>query len=650
MDLLIPNGWLKEFLETSASVKQIAECLSLCGPSVERVNQTEDDSVYSIEVTTNRVDSASVYGIAREASSILPRFGIKATLLPIEVSFNQKSVRSVGYLRTKVDPFLCTRFSAILLRDVKIKSSPPWMIERLKQVGERVINNVVDISNYVMHELGQPVHTFDYDKISGAEMILRESKKGEEIITLDGKKHILPGGDIVIEDGKGRLIDLAGIMGGLNSAVDGNTKNILLFVQTYNPIKIRKTSMFLAHRTEAAVLFEKALDPELVTLGIKRGIDLFVKLAEGKPEKEILDIYPSPYKPKKFSVKLEFIQKVLGIEISKQDINKMLTPLGFETSWKKNALEVIVPSWRANDIEIPEDIVEEVARIYGYHNLPSTLMEGKIPDIIINTLFGFESKLKNILKGYGGTEVYTPSLVSKNWVRQNAFKLKNPLGSDSEYLRTSLIPSLVFAAKENSSEKDSFHLFEISNVYLPKKGNLPDEKITLAGIFASADFRKSKGIIESLLEELNVIYSVEQEDSMFYSASKRIVFKSGSKKFGELGILKENNFIYYEFDLKLLQTHAKDIKYIPIPKYPAQIEDLTLSLPEKTKIGDLIKFIREFEKFISKIELVDIYQNSYTFRIYYQHLEKTLTNNEVERIRENFLKGVKEKFGALVKS
>mgnify|MGYP001597959703 FL=1 len=528
MDLLIPNGWLKEFLETSASVKQIAECLSLCGPSVERVTQTEGDSVYSIEVTTNRVDSASVYGIAREASSILPRFGIKATLLPIEVSFDQKSVGSVGYFNTKVDPLLCTRFSAILLKDFKIKSSPSWMIERLKQVGERVINNIVDISNYVMYELGQPVHTFDYDKILGAKIILRESKKGEKIITLDGKKHTLPGGDIVIEDGSGKLIDLCGIMGGLNSAVDGNTKNVLLFVQTYNPINIRKTSMFLAHRTEAAVLFEKTLDPELVTLGIKRGIDLFVKLTEGKPEKEILDIYPLPYKPKKLSMKLEFIRKVLGIEIPKQDINKMLTPLGFETSWKRNTLEVTVPSWRANDIEISEDIIEEVVRIYGYHNLPSTLMEGKIPDIIINSSFGFESKLKNILKGYGGTEVYTPSLVPKNWIRQNALKLKNPLGSDSEYLRTSLMPSLVFAAKENSSEKDSFHLFEISNVYLPKKGNLPDEKITLAGIFANTDFRKTKGIVESLLEELNVIYSVDQEDSMFYSASKRIVFKSSS--------------------------------------------------------------------------------------------------------------------------
>ncbi|MEK7188784.1 MAG: phenylalanine--tRNA ligase beta subunit-related protein [Patescibacteria group bacterium] len=288
MNILIPDKWLREFLKTLASPAQISEYLSLCGPAVERINETSYGPVYYFEVTTNRVDSVSIYGVAREAAAILPRFGIKARLHSVKVGefkFSQK----VKYLKAIVDKKLCSRFTAALIKNVIIKPSPKQIQDKLTAVGVRAINNVVDISNYVMHELGQPVHTFDYDKIKGAKMILRESEKGEKITTLDGKTYLLPGEDIVIEDGQKRLIDLAGIMGGENSAVDSNTKNVLLFVQTYNPLNIRRTSMSLAKRSEAAVLFEKDLDPELVSVGIGRTIDLFVKLTGGVPEKEILD-------------------------------------------------------------------------------------------------------------------------------------------------------------------------------------------------------------------------------------------------------------------------------------------------------------------------------------------------------------------------
>ena len=283
MDIKIPDNWLRDFLKTKATSSEVAKYLSLSGPSVEKV----EESVYFIEVTTNRVDVASIMGVAREAAAILPQFGVKARLQPIKL-LNLKFSAKVDYLEAEVDHKLCSRFSAVLIKNVQIKQSPDWLKERLAAVGVRPINNVVDISNYVMHELGQPVHTFDYDKIRGAKMILMESRKGERLTTLDGKTHTLSGGDIVIEDGEGRLIDLAGIMGGGNSAVDEGTKNVLLFVQTYNPVNIRQTSMSLAQRTEAATLFEKGLDPELVTDGIGRGIELFVKLTGGKAEKEIL--------------------------------------------------------------------------------------------------------------------------------------------------------------------------------------------------------------------------------------------------------------------------------------------------------------------------------------------------------------------------
>lgn len=650
MDVLIPDNWLRDFLKTEASAQKIGEVLSLCGPSVEKIEGKGKSLVYSIEVTTNRVDSASVYGIGREAAAILPRFGIKAKLLPLRPKAKQPLSKSVGYLTAKIDESLCYRFSAILIKNVEIAQSPAWLQERLKLVGVRPINNAVDISNYIMHEIGQPVHTFDYDKIKGATMVLRKAKAGETITTLDGKTHTLPGGDIVIEDKDKRLIDLAGIMGAKNSAVNRYTKNILLFVQTYNPTNIRKTSMSLAARTKAAVLFEKGLDEELVETGIRLGIDLFVKLTRGIPEDKILDIYPKPYRGKKVLTSLDFIENRLGIKLGRKKISDSLQPLGFETFWKGNQLEVSIPSYRAKDISIPEDIVEEVARIYGYHNLPSHLMTGEIPNPPAKAPFKFEQKIKRILKGYGGIEVYTLSMVAKKDTPENSLKLKNPLGKEFEFMRTSLRPSLIKAAKFNNGEKDPFHLFEMANVYLPRKNDLPEERMTLAGIFSSYSYREAKGIIEALLEELHIKVQLEPEDSFGFAPSKRVAIKSKGGRLGEFGVL-ENGFSYYEFEVeKLLNLSSSVVNFVPIPKYPAQIEDLTLVLPTRTRVGEIINTILNSSKNITKTKLIKIYKDAYTFRVWYQDPDKTLTNKEVEIIRGRLLKKIKKVYGASIKA
>ena len=644
MDIKIPDTWLRDFLKTKATSSEVAKYLSLSGPSVEKIEK----SVYFIEVTTNRVDIASVVGVAREAAAILPQFGVKARLQPVKLPLLKFS-NKVGYLEAEVNHNLCPRFSAVLIKNVQIGQSPDWMKDRLAAVGVRPINNVVDISNYVMHELGQPVHTFDYDKIRGAKMILMESRKGERLTTLDGKTHTLSGGDIVIEDGEGRLIDLAGIMGGGNSAVDEGTKNVLLFVQTYNPVNIRQTSMSLAQRTEAATLFEKGLDPELVTDGIGRGIELFVKLTGGKAEKEILDIYPNPYKAKKVTTDIDFIASRLGTGVEKEKISQILRSLGFETAWRGKILEVLVPSFRAGDIEIPEDVVEEIARLYGYHNLPSELMPGALPEPLKDAPFGFEEKVKNILKGYGGVEVYTFSLVALEEA-PTGLKLKNPLGKESEYLRTSLMPSLLTAARQNAGEKEPFHLFEMANVYLPKKGDLPDEKMTLGGIFANTSFREAKGVVEGLVGELNVKSEIFSEDAAHYLPNRHIYLKVKGKILGEFGELSQG-YLYYEFDAEALREAYREIEsFKPIPKYPAQIEDLTFSFPSRTKIGEVIDYVFSSNKSVAKMELGDIYNENYTFRLWYQHPDKTLTDIEVEKVRNQLTKGLKNKFGAIVKS
>lgn len=649
MDIIISNNWLKDYLKTTATPKKIAESLSLSGPSVEKIEKKNNDYLYHIEITTNRVDTASVYGIAREAAAILPRFNSQAKLLPLRTKSKQSFSRKVDYLDVKIDSKLCPRFAAILIKDVKIKPSPDYIQKRLVAVGERPINNIVDISNYVMREIGQPVHTFDYDKIHGSKMILRASKKGEKLITLDGKTHQLPGEDIVIEDGNGKLIDLAGIMGGQNSAVDTKTKNVLLFVQTYNPANIRKTYMNLAQRTEAAILFEKGLDTELVSLGIKRGIDLFVELTEGKPENKILDIYPKPYKAKNVATTFAFITERLGLELSKSEITKYLNLLGFETSWKGNRLEALVPSYRARDVFLAEDLLEEIARLYGYHNLPSTLMTGAIPDTLPNASFNFEDNIKNLLSGWGGTEAYTLSMVPEAFVDAGALKLKNPLGKGSSFLRTSLKPSLLKAVKANTGEKGSFHIFELANVYLPRKNMLPDEKMMLAGIFTNTKYRKAKGIIEALLKKLNAEVKFVVKDRKGFSASRRSVIKSNNVKVGQLGILEKGS-IYYDFDIYLLKNSSRAIaSYAPIPKYPAQIEDMTLILPPKTRVGDILVSVKSSHKNLAKVKLINVYKNTHTFRFWYQHPEKTLNNKDVEIIRDKVTRGLKEKFGARTK-
>lgn len=651
MDILIPDSWLKDYLKTDAKPKEIAEYLSLSGPSVEKITKEGNDYIYHAEITTNRVDSMSVYGFAREASAIIPRFKKNAKLIPLRFKSKYNFFNKVKYLDVTVDINLCSRFTAVLIRNVKIQDSSSLIKEKLLKIGLRPINNVVDISNYIMHDLGQPLHTFDYDKIVKSKMILRESKKGEKITTLDGKSFTLLGGDIVIEDGDGKIIDLCGIMGAKNSMVTKDTKNVLLFVQTYNPQKIRKTSMSLAQRSEASILFEKDLDEENVTPAIKKSIDLFEQYTNGKAENLILDIYPKPYKQKQIKINLDFINKSLGENISKENISKTLLPLGLTSKWQEDSLLVKIPSFRAKDINIPEDIVEEIARIYGYHNLKSKLMKGSLPEKLVNSPFDFEDKLKNILFGFGGKEIYTHSLVPKSYIENKALKLSNPLRKDAEYLRTSILYSLKEAAEKNLDYKEPFHIFEVSNVYIPQKNNLPDERMILAGIFSKYDFANAKGIIEAMLEIIKTDYSFEIEEKKNFLPNQRLKIISQKQNIGEFGTLNEENFIYYQFDLETLRKHAgKSIPFKKPPKYPAQIEDLTIKFPERTKIGEVINNLSSLDKQIVAIDLIDCYKNSYTFRIWYQNNKKTLTNDEVKTIRAKILNNVYKKYGGTIKN
>jgi len=637
-----------EHLETKATPAKVAEALSLCGPSVERMEARGKDWVYDIEVTTNRVDAMSVRGIAREAAAILPMFGIKAKMKPLKL-ISQKFVKNYSDFTIKNDPKLIQRIMGVVVEDIQNWKSPEWMTRRLTTSGIRSLNSVVDITNYVMTEIGHPTHVFDFDKIITGGFNIRESKKGERIVSLDNKEYALSGGDIVIARDSGEIIDLPGIMGTKNSVVSESTKRVLFFLDNNDPVKIRRTSMSLGIRTVAATLNEKGVDPYLGETAILRGIELFSEVCGAKKIRTIIDIFPKKPVMIKVKVEKEFIESRLGIGLSKTAIVKMLNPLGLVTTWRGNVLEVTPPSFRISDIRIPEDVVEEVARIYGYHNLPSRLMAGELPKKPLNMPFKFEYQVKQILQGLGGNEVYTESLVRQNMAGKNALALANPLGEDTGYLRTSLMPSLIKAARGNVGNFDKYHLFEMANVYLVQKNNLPCEKRLLAGIFYGYDWRSAKGIVETFFEELGTKVNVSVLNDGKYEVNKAITFSMKGEKVGQFGVILGTEFIYYVFEADVLRAKCSAVKqYKPISKYPAQIEDITFVLPQKTLINDFIDSVKTV-KFVEKVELGTIYQNAYTFRVWYQNPKKTLDNKEVLKIRERILLRVKNKFGGIIK-
>ncbi|HUV46678.1 MAG TPA: phenylalanine--tRNA ligase subunit beta [Candidatus Bathyarchaeia archaeon] len=671
MNILIPNSWLKDYLETRAKPEKIAECLSLCSASVEKIIKTGNDAVFDIEITSNRPDMMSVLGVARELTTILPQFKISASLKkdPYKKKLKLKTTSKSSVLKVQIKNHkLCPRFTAAIIKNITIKPSPKTIQDRLIKAGLRPINNLVDITNYLMKELGQPFHVFDWDEIKKQTMILRNSEKGERITTLDGQTHTLPGNDIVIEDGSGRLIDLCGIMGGAVSHVTNKTKNILLFVQIYDPVLIRRTSMKLGKRTEAAALFEKSPDPEMILPAINKGINLIENYASGTVFDKIIDIYPKPSKPQKIKVPLQLIKQYLGADITPKRIQAILDSLGFHSLFTihKSLFTIQVPSWRAKDINIPEDIVEEVARIFGYHNmssfLPPLYFKPEKPDFD----FSWETKTKNLLKNLGFTEIYSYSFQSEEELLKFGFepkkhlKIKNPLTEDWVYLRKNLLPSLLKVLKQNQNLKENINIFELSNVYLPKKADLPEEKLKLALLMTGKQFYQLKGIIEVLLSDLgirNFVFKPVRVTPKYWQPAKTAQIKITKKeKTIKLGFVGEiNQHLGKKFDLKsiatcgyldfkLLLSLATDLKkYRPIPKYPPLFEDLTFVINPKTYYINLLLTIKSISKLVKKVSFIGRYKDNLTFRITYQNPKANLSERQVSKIRQAIIAKVKQK-------
>ncbi|MBI5613565.1 phenylalanine--tRNA ligase subunit beta [Candidatus Gottesmanbacteria bacterium] len=672
MNILVPDSWLREYLETRATTKQIKEYLSLCGPSIERVNGVDGETVYDVEITTNRPDSMSIAGIAREAAAILPRFGVEAKFVNdpygTKIKNQISNIKNEKRLNVTTDPKLNPRWMSIVIDNVKVKPSPAWLSKKLEFTGIRAINNVVDITNYLMRAFGQPAHAFDYDNIGTKNgvptMILRASKKGEKLKTLDGKTHTLPGDDIVIEDGKGALIDLCGIMGGESSSIRENTKTVVLFLQTYDPVHIRRTSMALAHRTDAATLFEKGLDSELVGPVMQKGIELFHTLASGVAVGEPFDVYPESFKKYSVETSRKKLNSYIGSPLLDEEIKNILNNLGFEPKVTRDSISVSVPSFR-RDVTIDVDIIEEVARLYGYHAITTTLPDGEPPATIRDPLFDIEEDIKTRLRDFGYTETYGYSMLSENETRtfslhtKNLYTIANPLSLDLVYMRPTLVPSILKAISDNASSAKPLALFELSLVYLWKENDLPMEKPKLI-IAQSGEnaFSVLKGTSEVLFDIYGISYPSDSLDfsNIYLTTNKTLSLGS----FGYIGEVKrellasldiETPVTILELDIETLIAKKQSVgRFVPIPKYPPSFEDLALKIMPKTLVGELIRKLKNADPLISNITLLDSFENTRTLHVTYLSLEKNLTSEDVKPVRAKILSTALKDFGATLKS
>lgn len=650
MNIKILDSWLKDYLKTKASAKDIAREMSLTSISIERVETHKDDFIYDIEVTTNRPDLMSVVGLAREASAVLPQSGIDATFVAPKIQIPEKSVERTPLTIISNEKYVNRICAAVM--EVKVGRSPAEVTERLETSDIRSLNNLIDITNYVMRTIGHPVHVFDYDRLPNHTIRLREAKKGETITTLDGKTHTLPGGDIIADDGDKTIIDLISIMGLENSVVTDETKRIVLFIDNVDPHKIRKTSMSLGIRTEAAQMNEKGIDPELAMDALLFGVQLLKEYAGGKLIAPIIDIYPQPYKPLRVAVTLEKIQQVIGVPITLKESESILEKLGFKVKVSAQTLEATVPSFRASDIAIAEDLVEEIARVYGYHNLPSSL-----PPMSNSEVFSFgthpyywESRIKRALKYWGFTEIYSYPMVSEEMYEgptEDAVTLANPLGEEFVYMRKTIVPSLLKVIQENR-QYTSMKLFEIANVYERQAKKLPKETQTLAGLIyrPQVNFFEVKGIIEELAADMGV---TQLSFRALGKPGLETEVLLGKQSLGTIEVL-DDKVVNFELNLELLIQHATLHKtYKPLSKYPPVIEDLSFIIDESISTGDVIYEIMQQSPLISTVNLLDKYQDSRTFHVLYQDPDKNLTTEEVSTIRDKIISHLEKIYAAKLK-
>jgi phenylalanyl-tRNA synthetase beta chain len=624
--MIAPLSWLKEYVDITLTPKELGEKLTEVGLGCEKITKTSDDIIFELEITPNRPDCLSIIGIAREIAAVENK-KIKYPVLKTNLKPKIKSLPLI----IKTDSDINPRFTGIIVSGIKVGESPKWLKDKLAKMDQRSINNIVDITNYVMLELGNPIHAFDYDKIAGHTMTVSQTKEGEKFESVDGATYRLPKGAVVISD-KEKVIDLCGIKGGKNSGTFENTKNIFIRVPVEISALTRKTSQALNLRSEASSIFERGVNAGGTIDALKRTVDLVLELAGGKIASELYDIKNKNFMPWKLELRKNRLTKILGVEISDKKILEILEALNFSPVLKKDIVETIIPTYR-NDLKIEEDLIEEVARIYGYNNFPKTMPEGiiSIAQIPYFRDYGLDEKVKGILTASGFSEIYTYSLIGEKDLpqginSQDLLRVDNPVCRDYEYLRPTLKINLQKALAQNKSNFEKINIFELGKVYLGHNLDETKETYMLSGISNSKSFFEIKGILEKIFEGLGI--------------------DSDPTKYIE--ILDEG--IFFELDYsQILKNRNLNKAFKALPKYPPIVEDISLTAKEFVKTVDLISGIKNQSPLVANVTLLDQFDNSRTFHIIYQHKERNLTMDEVSKIRGKILKKLKEKFNAELK-
>ena len=657
------------------------------------------DVIYEVDnkSITHRPDLWSHYGMAREIAAFL---NVKTTKL-----FNKSGQAEIApdsedvEISVKVDtPELCPRYMAVVMDSIKIQASPEWLRERLIAVGERPVNNIVDITNYVMLELGQPLHAFDarllkaeFSTDNKVKIGVRQAKKGEVITTLDGEKRDLDQSMILITD-QIKPVAIAGVMGGENSEINNETTAIVLESANFDFVSVRKTSALLGLRTEASKRFEKALDPNLCEQALKRVIELIKQVCPTtKVVSKVADEKKFKLNQGPIELDLNWLADFIGQEVERDKAVNILVSLGFIADGKKDKLLVTVPTWRATkDISIKEDLAEEIARIIGYDNLKFKMpgVEMKVPEL--NKERQFEREIKNVLAGSGLTEVKNYSFVGVDQLKKlgveynKHIRLVNPITKDSGLLRQSLATNLILNVKTNQARNDHFEIFEIGNVFLPIEGNLPRNNkdgtvlpmqvkrlgILVAGEEGTDVFGCAKGVIELLANyfHLSVKYEAMETGPAWAKSGYNAQIMLGKEIIGSISRVSQNSSRKYnikkaaaivELDLnKLYQTVRAQggYRHEEFARFPALIRDLAFVVSEKVLYNDIRDEILGFSELIKKVELFDVYRNeklgsskkNLAFHIVYQ-TDRTLTGEEVDEVQAKLIEKLKDRFEAQIR-
>lgn len=631
-----------------------------------------DDTVVDFEITNNRPDCYSILGLAREAAAAFNKpmrhhdpvvrggaAGELSELLEVEVPAED----------------LCRRYTARMVRNVKIAPSPKWLRQRLRANGVRPINNIVDITNYVMLEYGQPMHAFDYRYVGSGKIIVRRSEPGEALTTLDGNVRTLTPGMLVIAD-ETKPIGLAGIMGGENSEIMDDTVDVVFESANFNGTSIRQTALALGMRTEASGKFEKNIDPLLTLPAVDRACELVELLGAGEVMDGVIDVLNDIPEPRTIELEPDRINALLGTDISEADMVEYLRRLEIPVEGH----EIRVPSWRP-DLVGMADIAEEVGRLFGYNNIPTTTFRGAATEGGYTEAMKLENRAGSLCRSLGYSEILTYSFVSPSIFDQirlpedsslrNAMRIQNPLGEDASIMRTVALPSmLAILARNNAYHNDAVKLYELAKVYLPKPGQiLPDEpKHLVLGTYGEhEDFFKMKGEIEAFLRGMNVPearYTAEKHDPTFHPGRCARVSVGGVDLgcFGQIHPLVARSYgidgEIFAAELNftaLLSLQLPEKTYTPLPKYPAVTRDIAVVCDEAVTVAALSDCIRAAGgKLLRSVELFDIYRGkgiasgskSAAFRLTLRADDRTLTDADSDGVVSAVLAALEKELNA----